>query len=337
MKVFIVGGTGLLGSAAASELIDRGHDVLSVALPPLPKGAFLPREMKIVLGNYFEMSDEEIEKQMQDCDAFVFAAGIDERVEFPPPVYDQYIKYNVDPVDRFLRIGKKVGVRRAVICGSYFAHFAKIWPEYKMAEHHPYIRARLKQEEIALSHNKDGMDVMILELPYIFGTQPGRKPVWTILVEQIFSMKKITFYPKGGTTMLTVKQTAQAIAGALEQGQGGRCYPVGWFNMSWVEMLNIFHKHMGYEKRKVITVPTFLARMSFRKMKKNYLKNGLEPGLEPIAFTKIMTAKTFIDKAIIRDELGVTEDDIDTAIGESVKISMAALEGKKDLVDMKVE
>jgi nucleoside-diphosphate-sugar epimerase len=337
MKVFIIGGTGLLGSAAAAELIQRGHEVLSLALPPIPEGALLPPDMKLVFGNYINMSDVEIEKQMQGCDTFVFAAGIDERVEFPAPVYEQYKKYNIDPVDRFLRISKKIGIKRAVICGSYFSHFAKIWPEFKMAEKHPYIRARLKQEEVAMFHNSKGLDVMILELPYIFGAQPGRKPVWTILVEQILAMKAVTFYPKGGTTMLTVRQTAQSIAGALEQGQGGTCYPVGWYNMSWRELLTIIHKYMGYKNRPIITVPNFLARMAFRKMKATYGKKNIEPGLEPIAFTDIMTAKTYIDRSTIRDELGVTDDDIDTAIGESITLCMDVLKGNKELIGMKTE
>ena len=47
MKVFMIGGTGLLGSEAAKVLIERGHEVTSVALPPLPQGAVLPPEMKI--------------------------------------------------------------------------------------------------------------------------------------------------------------------------------------------------------------------------------------------------------------------------------------------------
>lgn len=34
MNVFMIGGTGLLGSAAAAELIARGHQVKSIALPP---------------------------------------------------------------------------------------------------------------------------------------------------------------------------------------------------------------------------------------------------------------------------------------------------------------
>ena len=85
MKVFMIGGTGLLGSEAARELIARGHEVTALALPPVPKGATLPPEMKVGFGNYLEMSDDEMRSHLRSCDAFVFAAGVDERVEGPAP------------------------------------------------------------------------------------------------------------------------------------------------------------------------------------------------------------------------------------------------------------
>ena len=47
MKVFMIGGTGLLGCEAARIFIERGHEVTSVALPPLPEGAPIPQEMKL--------------------------------------------------------------------------------------------------------------------------------------------------------------------------------------------------------------------------------------------------------------------------------------------------
>ena len=77
MKIFMVGGTGLLGSEAAKELIARGHDVTSVALPPLPTGAVLPEKMNLQFGNYLLMSDDEIKAQMAGCEGFIFAAGVD--------------------------------------------------------------------------------------------------------------------------------------------------------------------------------------------------------------------------------------------------------------------
>lgn len=100
----MIGGTGLLGSQGAAELISRGHEVRAIALPPLPQGAVLPPEMKIEYGNYLEMNDNEIKKMFEGCEGSVFAAGVDERVEGPAPIYNLYKKYNIDPVKRLLKI-----------------------------------------------------------------------------------------------------------------------------------------------------------------------------------------------------------------------------------------
>lgn len=337
MKIFIVGGTGLLGSESAAELIRRGHQVKSIALPPLPHHSTIPSEMEIVFGNYMTMTDEELTEHLKGMDALVFSAGVDERVEFPAPVLDYYVKYNVEPIDRLLNISKKIGIRKAVIMGSYFAYFAKQWPEKRLVEKHPYIKSRIIQEEVAMRYNGNGMDVMVLELPYIFGTQPGRKPVWTFLVESIQNMKCITLYTKGGTTMVTVHQVAQAVAGAIEKGKGGTCYPVGWYNMEWKEMLNIFHKYMGIPQRKIITIPAIFYKMNGKKIMKDFASRGIDSGLDMVEYADIQTSQTFIDYKLIKEELGVTEDDIDSAIGDSVKLCLDYLSGKEKLIEMKAE
>lgn len=154
MKIFIIGGTGLIGSAAAGELIARGHEVYSIALPPLPEGAVLPEKMKIEFGNYLEMDDDELRSRMQGMDGFVFAAGVDERVEGKAPVYELYRKYNIDPVKRLLRIAKECGVKHTVILGSYFSYFAKIHPERKLTEYHHiiliYVRVSIRRMRLCL-------------------------------------------------------------------------------------------------------------------------------------------------------------------------------------------
>ena len=99
MKIFMIGGTGLLGCEAATTLIKRGHQVKSVALPPLPEGAPIPKEMELVFGDINKKTDEEIEQMLEGCDCFIFAAGVDERKEFPAPVMDYYYKYNIAPLE----------------------------------------------------------------------------------------------------------------------------------------------------------------------------------------------------------------------------------------------
>lgn len=328
MKIFMIGGTGLIGSAAARELIARGHEVVSLALPPLPEGASFPEQMKIVPGNYLSMSDDEFRRLFEGCEGFVFAAGVDERVEAGPPVYELYRKYNIEPVNRLLRLAVECGVKHAAVCGSYFSYFAESRPEMNLEADHPYIRSRREQERVALSFAGPDFSVAVLEFPYIFGAQPGRKPVWVFLVEMLRKMKPVTLWCRGGTAMITVRQAGEAIAGALERTEGGKCWPIGYFNMNWREMLRIFHKYMGCPGKKIVTVPDWMFALGMRAMRKKQRKKGVEGGLDLPKFVKLQCSDQFVDASLGCDPLGVTPDDIERAIGESVELSLRILDGK---------
>ncbi len=332
MKVLIIGGTGLLGSQAARELIGRGHTVTGLALPPAMDDT--PPEMTLQFGSYLDMTDDAMLALLNGCEGLVFAAGVDERVEGPPPIYDFFKKYNITPLERILRLAKQAGVQRAVICGSYFSYFDKHWPELALQKWHPYIQSRRDQEMMALSFADDNFAVSILELPYIFGAQPGRKPVWVFLVEYVRNMKPVTIYPKGGTTMVTVRQVGQAIAGALEKGRGGTCYPIGYYNMTWRDMLTIFHIHMDTPRKKIITIPTVVFALFSRRLLKQQQKKGIQGGLNLQKFPALQTRNQFIDKSLACEPLGVTPDDIDAAIGQSIKLALAVLDGKTKTIGM---
>jgi nucleoside-diphosphate-sugar epimerase len=92
MKVFLIGGNGLLGSSAAEQLIRKGHKVCAICLSPNPEGAKLPPEMELEFKNYLTLSDDEIRGYFTGCEGFVFASGVDERIDDPSPIYDFYNK-----------------------------------------------------------------------------------------------------------------------------------------------------------------------------------------------------------------------------------------------------
>ncbi|XMB73164.1 NAD(P)-dependent oxidoreductase [Mycoplasmatota bacterium WC30] len=335
MKIFMIGGTGLIGSVAAKKLLDKGHYVTSLALPPIPKGALIPQDMKLILKNFMNMTDAELIDIMHGSQGFVFAAGVDERIEGKAPIYDMFYKYNIAPLERLLKLAKQAGVKKAVILGSYFSYFARTWEDLNLYEEHPYIRSRVDQANMALSFSDENMSVSVLELPYIFGVQEGRKPVWVLLVEQIRKMKYRTFYPGGGTSMVTIDQVGQLIANVLETETNGNI-PVGYYNMTWKEMLNIFHEHMGIN-RKIVTVPKWLYKIGLGKYKRRYKKAGFEPGLTFDGLAEIMSRNAFINKDNIVKNFNIKEDDIEKAIGDSIKLSLEILDGKEEIVDMKLK
>lgn len=345
MKVFMIGGTGLLGCEAARIFIERGHQVKSVALPPLPEGAPIPKDLEIVFGNVNEKSDDEIKAMMDGCDCFVYAAGVDERVEFPPPVYDAYYKFNIAPLERMLPLAKACGLKKAVILGSYFAYLAKERPDMKLCEKHMYIKSRVDQENIAFSYSDENFDVAVLELPYIFGTQPGRKPVWVILIEQIKMMDKLPFtlYPKGGTAMLTVRQVGESIVGAAEYEDYAKfghhkAWPISCYNMTWNDFLKIVYDARGMgSNRKVVGVPVWMFAMFGKQKDKEFAAKGVQPGIITEGLASIMDLNLFIDTKYCYNDLKCTDDDIRSAIFDSIKLSVAAYEGKAKLLGMKGE
>lgn len=335
MQVFMIGGTGLLGSMAASKLIENGHAVISLALPPIPENAPIPKEMTLVLRNYSTMSDDEIREYMKGCDSFVFAAGVDERIEGKPPIYEMYRKFNIEPLRRLIPLAKEVGIKKVVILGSYFSFFDREWKDLDLYKHHPYIRSRIDQANLALSFMDEQTKIAILELPYIFGVQPGRKPVWVFLVEQIRRMKWATFYPKGGTAMITAKQVGEVIATVATDGHQGNM-PIAYVNMTWKEMLKIFHQEMGI-RRPIISIPKWLYRWVLKRVKKDYERRGIESGLDFSGLADIMSRNAYVDSAFVSRELGVGDDDIVAAIRQSVRLSVGILDGESKAVDMVAE
>jgi len=236
-----------------------------------------------------------------------------------------------------LRLARESGVKPAAVAGSYFSYFSRKWPQLELTKWHPYIRSRVDQENMALSFADGDFDVSILELPYIFGAQKGRKPVWVFLVEMLQGMKGAVLYPRGGTAMVTVRQVGQAFAGALERNRGGNVYPIGWFNLTWKEMLTVMNKYMGVPGKKIITIPDFLFAINAKQIDRKRREAGTEGGLFMSKFASMQTRNLFIERTEACLPLGVTDDDIDAAIGESVELSLEVLKKKAQVIDMKGE
>jgi dihydroflavonol-4-reductase len=315
-RVLIVGGTGFLGFHAASEFLKKGWKVTALGLPPAPPAHLFPEIVKIVLQDMEKTSSEELTELLRGYDALVFAAGMDDRVTPKKPAYPKLHHANVEVCQYVLESAQKAGVKRAVVLGSYYAHFDRLWPELRLAERHPYIRSRVEQEQAALGVN--GITVSVLELPYIFGDSLGRRPLWYPLVKYIRATPLI-FYMKGGSACITATTVGQAIVGAIESTRPGQYYPIGDENLTWVELLKRLAAADG-RKRKVIALPTWIVRVVLNGLWLLHRINGREAGLDPRYFASIQTANTFIDPLPSKEALGYETGGLD----EALKLTIAA-------------
>lgn len=332
MRVFIVGGTGLLGSKAAEIMLNDGHEVFALSLPFDNKKLQLPKNLILYTYDINQLSDDNLAELMYGMDVAVFAAGVDERIDFKPPISEAYDAYNIKPLDTLLRVSKRVGVKKCIVLGSYFCYFAKIWPKLKLEENHPYIKNRLAQEALTFSYNDVNFETVVLELPYIFGIQIGRKPVWSKFIE-LFDKPRIIFFPKGGTSMITLNQVGVAIYHAILYGKPHTAYPLSYKNMMWKDLIKIVLKGMNHHKP-IVTIPNFIAFFGFLKLKHDYRKKGFEPGLNPLKFLKLMSKKAYIDPHLSKD-LNIPDDDMIGAITESIQYAYEIKTKSLDVIDMK--
>lgn len=320
MNVLVIGGTGFLGYYAVKEFLRRGHSVTILALPPMPAPGLFPDEVQIKLANLDDLSDDEVRALLRGQDGVVMAAGADDRIIPKAPAYPFFYHHNVEVSARLFRLAREAGVKRGALLSSYFAHFDRIWPHLRLAETHPYVRSRKEQEEQALAAAMPDLQLCILQLPYIFGSMPGRAPLWTPIVNIVRKWPVIPF-PRGGTNMIAVQHVGEAIVGAIEQGKGGERYVVGDENLTWKDWLGRVSQFACGKKKPVITVPDFLVRWQLSNVAKKHHAAGKEGGLNAVQFLKVQTAETYFDPEPSRTALGYGRGGLDEAIRETVAAS----------------
>ncbi|UCG01066.1 MAG: NAD(P)H-binding protein [Candidatus Heimdallarchaeota archaeon] len=319
MKIIIIGGTGFLGYHSLLEFRKKGHSVNTISIPDVELGDWFPKEVEVKYVNVFEQEESVLQELLSGYDVLVYAVGPDDRVTPPAPAYNFFHERLVNSCGKIVDAARNAGIKRCVVLNSYFAHFDRIWPELRLAENHPYIKCRVEQAERVIRAGQGKMDVIILELPYIFGSMPGRIPLWKeVLLDRILKMK-IVFFPKGGTNMIAVQHVAEAIVGAVERGEHGQRYLIGDTNLSWKEMLNIIFNTLGMKKR-VITIPTFLATFYGRRMKKLEEKEGKEGGLDlGRLFQDIQSKELYYDPSETAEKLGYNRSGLQKAIEDTVR------------------
>ncbi|HPF54614.1 MAG TPA: NAD(P)H-binding protein [Clostridia bacterium] len=278
MKIMIVGGTGFLGYYTALAALRKGHEVGALSIPDVELGDWFPSEIKLSYGDVFKATEDELVPLFEGYDAMVYSVGPDDRVTPPAPSYDFFHERLVEHCAKTFRAAQRAGVKRAVVYNSYFATFDRLYPEKKLAELHPYIRCRVEQAERLFIENKGKMEVMVLELPYIFGSMPGRTPLWKdVYIERFFRAPMVCF-PKGGTTMINVRGIGQAGVGALEHGKDGERYPIGDLNTNFKQMIEWMEEGLGI-KKPILLCEKHLCAMGANMIAKADAKKGLEPGL----------------------------------------------------------
>lgn len=317
--VVIFGGTGLLGYHSTLEFLNRGYSVTSVSLPPMPVEDLFPQGVENILADLTELSDARILEILDGASAVVYAAGADERTVPDAPAAKYFYEQNVLPVQRVARLAVAAGVKKFVLFNSYTAEFAEIWPDLGYRKHNGYPRTRLMQEEAAIMEGYGAMDVMSLRLPYIFGTMPGRIPLWQMFLDIARSQPERVVTQLGSTSSVTVKQVAQATVGAVEHGEHGGKYPINGYNLRHTEFMALVCEALGRSKEDVVGLPYELFVDQMQALDDATAASGKEHGIHLVDSTLFNSRDAVSDQGAGMEALGYEPDDIPASIRETLK------------------
>lgn len=323
-RIFVVGGAGFLGYHVCLELVRRGYDVTSLAIPNETAGDYLTSGVTILQADIDQTSDEALGDMLKGHDALVYAVGPDDRIELESGVKarDFFQKHLVDRTERVLKIAKQSGVEKAIIFGSYFSYISNhglAGVPVGQLERHPYIEARVDQTKRGFALGDDGFAVAVLNIPYVFGVAPGKTPIWRhVFLERFKDFPKI-YYGNGGTTVVSAKKIAVATAQAIEFAAHGDELAVGSKNMKFHPMIEQLLREAGIGKP-VGYLPNWLLSLGMKRQYEKAKKAGLDAGLDLRYLTDdILKRDLYVDFAATDERLHMTDfvDDIDAAIRET--------------------
>lgn len=315
-SLFIIGGAGFIGSHTTLQALKEGYKVSILNRSPPPAPDLFPESVKIYKGDASFLPEEKLIEMFRHHYILVHAIGADDKIIPSKPAYSFFHFHNVETTARVCRSAKKAGVKRMIILGSYFCYFNRQWPDMHLAGYHPYIRSRVEQEKIAIENSSKDMEIIILELPYIFGSVKGRVPLWKPLIDYILSHMPL-FYMKGGSNMTSVKLVAKAIMGAIRWGKGGECYTIGDQNLSWIELIDKILLY-GKKKKSIKIVPDWVISAAGTIIHFIFHLRRKESGLHPRIFMQVQTKEAFFDPVPAQKALHFQGGGLNDAIRDTV-------------------
>ncbi|TFF89661.1 MAG: epimerase [Promethearchaeota archaeon] len=266
------------------------------------------------------MDQSELRDLFKDFDAMVYAVGPDDRITPEAPAFEFFHERLVEACSRVVQAAKDAGVKKTVICNSYFAYFDRTRPELKLKEKHAYIQCRVEQAQRCIEIGGDEMIVIILEFPYIFGTHPVREPIWKdLIIKRIQDWNKYVYFFHGGSNMITVEHIAESIVGALENGRESKRYPIGDENVTWERWLKIILDEMGTDK-KILFLPPWAGKLYGSFLRWQEKREGKEAGLDyRTLFKDIQSREFFFDPTPSQEELGYSGGGVEESIRKTVQ------------------
>lgn len=201
LKIFVTGGAGFIGSAAAKALVDAGHEVTVYDNLSTGKLEVVPAGAKLIVGDILDQ--KLLEKVLPGTDViFHFAALIEAGLSFENPV--PFYKTNIDGSICLAEAARKTGVGKIIFSSTAAVYKPKDTPltEKDLTEpENPYGATKLAFENILSAyHNSYGIESVSLRYFNAYGPGELHQPETHAIpnfIKAVLANKPVPFYWHG--------------------------------------------------------------------------------------------------------------------------------------------
>jgi len=268
VKVFLTGGTGLLGAHIANRvllsgrelrLLVRDKDKLLLCLQPFN---ISEDQIDIVVG---DINDAKLLKTtMSDCDAVVHAAGL-----FSDKLQDETLlrKTNVDGTDNVLSCASDAGLDPIIYISSILALFP---PKGEMQRADDevvnprgmYARTKADAERVARQYQQRGAPVITVYPAAVHGPHD---PTFSLGPKNIADFLKsgTVLVTQGGLAYTDVRDIAMLVDKALDLKGEARGFMYGGAFLTHTEVHQLLEK-LTERKLKTVKIPALMLRFMGR-------------------------------------------------------------------------
>jgi dihydroflavonol-4-reductase len=259
MKVAVTGATGHVGAAVLQELFNRDHSVNAlIRYDDTRSCEGLP--VQIVKGDLHD--ENALDELMRNCDALIHcAAFISVNGDHNGLVH----RTNVEGTKNIMMGAKRSGIKRVIHISSIHAHNQR--PSYEMLDEKrelvnekafAYDHSKMQGQQIALSMNGNGMEVLVMNPTSIIGPYDFKPSKMGKVILDLYS-GRLPFVFEGGFDFCDGRDVAHAIVNGLIAGRPGENYllPGKWYSL--LQLTRLFSKACG-KKIRVIALPSFIGK-----------------------------------------------------------------------------
>jgi dihydroflavonol-4-reductase len=247
-RVFVTGGSGVVGGALVERLRERGDEVIALARSNVAAAALESRGARVVRGDLFD--GEALARGMDGCDTVFHVAGVNSMCVEDP---DSMLRTNVEGPVAVVRAAARAGIRRVVQTSSANTIGE---PEGSVGrEDTPhrgwylsvYERSKTEGEHAVLEAGRDqGVEVVCVNPSSVQG--PGRVR-GTGRIMLAFIDGRLKLFVDTNMSLVDIGDCAEGHLLAAEHGAPGERYILNGVTLTTTEALQLAADVAGVHRR----------------------------------------------------------------------------------------